>query len=152
MPPHQRNLPHGAQGTGQVQQGPLRIGEEIKALNTSILLVTQKLNAMVRYEKILGRNLVVLSKKIKELQEGRQGTSTGAASLESELAEINRRLSENAEVMARLQSDVDYVKQNYAKLEQVSEMKYVVDSINPLDFVTVKDVREIVAGKKKKGA
>ncbi len=159
MPPHQRSGPvqgQGSQGDVPRPTGPQnifsRINEDTKALNTSIQLITQKLNSMVRYEKILGRNLVVLNRKIKELQELRQGAPADS-SVEVELAEISKRLSENAEAIARLQSDVDYIKQNYAKSEEVSEMKYVIDSINPMEFVTVKDVQELVsssAGKKKK--
>ncbi len=155
MPPHQRPVP-GAGASEQPRPGApqnifSRLNEDSKALNTSIQLITQKLNSMVRYEKILGRNLVVLNKKIKDLQDARQGDSQSSPATAAELAEISKRLTQNAEAIARLQSDADYIRQNYAKSEEVSEIKYVIDSINPLEFVTVKDVQEIVgSGAKKK--
>ncbi len=159
MPPHQRAGPAQGQGGEQPRPGGpqnifSRISEDTKALNTSIQLITQKLNSMVRYEKILGRNLVVLNRKIKGLQDARQGSSAESSSAEAELAEISKRLSENAEAIARLQSDVDYIKQNYAKAEEVSEIKYVIDSINPLEFATLKDIEGLPAagGKKRKEA
>ncbi len=153
MPPHQRGGPqHGMedQRPSQPQNIFSRINDDIKALNTSIQLITQKLNAMVRYEKILGRNLVVLNKKIKELQEERHDSPRESPAIASEFADITRRLSANAEAIARLQSDVEYIKQNYAKAEEVSEMKYVVDTINPLEFVKVRDVQGLVGQQKKR--
>ena len=127
-----------------------RVYTDIKAMNTSIMVITQKLNAMVRYEKILGRNLIVLNKKLKDLEDKGIGPSVDVSGFASELGEINRRLNENAEALARIQSDLEYVKQNYAKAEDIKEIKYVVGSINPLEFVTAKDVQEIVSGAKKK--
>ena len=158
MPPHQRPTQQGGAEQPRPGAGPQnifsRINEDTKALNTSIQLITQKLNAMVRYEKILGRNLVVLNKKIKELQDAKQGESALSPAMDSELAEISKRLAQNGDAIARLQSDADYIKQNYAKAEEVSEIKYVIDSINPMEFVTVKDVQDLVSPgvKKKKDA
>ena len=156
MPPHQRAAPQGASEArpsvpqGQPQNIFSRINEDIKALNTSLQLATQKINSMVRYEKILGRNLVVLNKKVKVLQDSKQGPGEQVPQISSELAEISKRLNSNAEAIARLQSDVEYIKENYAKSEQVSEIKYVVDSINPMEFVTLKDVQNLVPQKKNK--
>ena len=40
------------------------------------------------------------------------------------------------------------IEENYAKAEEVAEMKYVVDSINPLEFVSVNEVKDLIKGKK----
>jgi len=125
-----------------------KISSDIRALNSSILVISQKIKYLVRNEKILGRNLLVLNKKIKVMQESHGETQSGnAGSFQNELAQINKRLEENAEAIAELQSDVENIKQNYAKAEQVSEIKYVIDSINPLEFATIKDMKELVGAK-----
>lgn len=163
MPPHHRRTREetdSGSGFGQEQMEPERrisgkgegvlskISSDIRALNSSILVISQKIKYLVRNEKILGRNLLVLNKKIKVMQESHGDTqSAGTGSFQNELAQINKRLEENAEAIAQLQSDVENIKQNYAKAEQVSEIKYVIDSINPLEFVTIKDMKEI-AGEK----
>jgi len=134
------------------------INADIRALNSSILVISQKLKYIVRNEKILSRNLLVLNRKLKALQgQGFQGQNIGSSSIAPELESLSKTLSSNSEAIARLQSELEYVKQNYSKAEEVQEMKYVIDSINPLEFVKLKDVEEIVSeklsgakGKKKK--
>ena len=51
-----------------------QLSSDIKAMNASILVITQKIKYIVRNEKILGRNLIILNKKIKDLRE--QGLSS----------------------------------------------------------------------------
>ena len=41
---------------------------DIKALNSSVLLLSQKMNYLVRNEKILGRNFIILNKKLKAVE------------------------------------------------------------------------------------
>jgi len=123
-----------------------RINSDIKALNSSILVISQKIKYLVRNEKILGRNLLVLNKKVKTLQGKKGGSDIDLSAIQPELAEINKKLSENTEAIAQLQSDVDNIAENYAKAEEVAEIKYVIDSINPLEFVSIKDVNELISG------
>ena len=44
-----------------------RLQQDVRSLNSSILIITQKMKYLVRNEKILGRNLIVLNKKLKAL-------------------------------------------------------------------------------------
>jgi hypothetical protein len=44
----------------------------------------------------------------------------------------------------KLESEIENIKQNYAKHETVAEMKYVVDSINPLQFATIEQVKKMI--------
>ncbi len=126
-----------------------RVNSDITALNSSILLLSQKMRFLIRNEKILGRNLIVVNKKLKEMQESRiQGSGPiDSAAFGNEFSQISSRLDEITERLVRMESEVENIRQNYAKSEQVSEIKYVVNSINPLEFATLKDVQEIVSGK-----
>ena len=153
MPAHERrggeDRPERERKLSGKSQGVIsQISSDIKALNSSILVISQKIKYLVRNEKILGRNLLVLNKKIKTLQEGRMSGSGDLSNVETELAEINNKLSANADAIAQIQSDVENIKENYAKAETVAEMKFVIDSINPLEFVSVKDVKDLMEGKK----
>ena len=158
MPPHQRHFQQEPQNagmqapqrsaTGQPQNIFSRVNSDITALNSSILLLSQKMKYLIRNEKILGRNLIVVNKKLKEVQESRgQGGTVGASTFEREFSSVSSRLDEVMERLVRMESEVENIKQNYAKSEQLSEIKYVINSINPLEFATLKDVQEIVSGK-----
>jgi len=155
LPPHQRHSKsegddgsHEKRVSGKAQNIFSRINSDIRALNSSILIISQKIKYLVRNEKILGRNLLVLNKKIKTIQAGYGSSSTDLSGIEPELAEINRKLNENAEAIARLDSEIENIKENYAKAEDVAEIKYVIDTINPLEFVSIKDVKDLMQGKK----
>jgi len=157
MPPHTRQMQNDPRQDAKKISGPAqgvfsKITDDIKALNSSILIISQKINFLVRNEKILSRNLIVINKKVKEAQEGRQqGISDSSSGSARELSEINLRLSEFSEKIARLESEIENIRQNYAKSEQVSEIKYVMDSINPLEFATIKDLQEATGSSSKKG-
>ena len=127
-----------------------RISDDIRAINSSILIISQKLKFLVRNEKILGRNLLVINKKVKDLQETRQqGVGVDTTQFEREFSLLNSSIAELNDKVASLQSEVENIKQNYAKGDQLAQMKYVVDSINPLEFATVKDLAQLRGEKKK---
>src|SRR3989338_10564642 len=87
------------------QKGPnlvASIREDIRSLGSSVLVITQKMKYLVRNEKILGRNLIVLNKKIAGLEEKlssgffSSGTGTGgdSAGLAARLDEANKKILE----------------------------------------------------------
>jgi len=124
------------------------VAADIRALNSSIMIISQKMKYLVRNEKILGRNLLVLNKKIKAIESGTSiGSGEGAGIGLSQLEEINAKLEELTKLTTELKADIDDIKNTYAKDELVKEIKYVIDSINPLEFTTFKDVEKIVEEK-----
>lgn len=126
-----------------------KINADIHALNSSVLILSQKMKYVVRNEKILGRNLVVLNKKIKSLEPeagaGETGSSGGAGWVQNELSSINSRLSQQSELLEELRMEIQSIKETFARQEELKEMKYVIDAINPLEFVTRKDLDEIMS-------
>jgi len=137
MPRPDRVVPQNA----PVQSGGIH--EDIRALNSSILLITQKIKYLVRNEKILGRNLIVLNKKIKLIEEKtvspvQQGQFSGSSSQEVE--QLKQRI-------ALLEAQIDDLRFRNATKEELRELKYVIDSINPLEFATLSQVKEIISKK-----
>ena len=159
MPPHGHSGSMGSEAPSQ-QGGPQnifsRVYTDIKAMNTSIMVITQKLNAMVRYEKILGRNLIVLNKKLRdaELSGGGSGgvSSEEFSQIRNEIANLSNTVSKQSEAISELQVGVQQIKDTFAKSEDVLEMKYVVDTIKPLEFVTRKDVMQLMGTETEKKA
>lgn len=106
--------------------------------------MTQKIKYIVRNEKILGRNLIVLNKKIKGLDEkinlNPQGQSSETNS--DEVSSLKRQIE-------LLGAQVDDLQSRLATKEDVKELKYVIDSINPLEFATLNQVKDMIDKSKK---
>ncbi len=132
------------------------IQKDIRALNASILIISQKMKYLVRNEKILGRNLLVLNKKLKELESAKGGgiSEEQLKQIRTELAELSSAIEKNSTAVADIQLGFGQIKENYAKAGELKEIKYIIDSINPLEFVTIKEIDSIIEQKlkgKKKG-
>ena len=139
MPRPDRNNTH-AQNNAPV--GGVR--EDIRALNSSILLMTQKIKYIVRNEKILGRNLIVLNKKIKTMEE--------KANMPKELGGVGANSEDIVDVRKKLemmQAQLDDISQRMVSKEELQELKYIIDSINPLEFATLSQVKEMIERSKK---
>jgi len=116
------------------------VREDIRALNSSILLITQKIKYLVRNEKILGRNLIVLNKKIRSLEEKvvNPVSSQQAGTMSSTETEALRQK------VLMLEAQVEDMRTRTATKEDFKELKFIIDSINPLEFATLSQVRDLV--------
>jgi len=127
-----------------------RLQQDVRSLNSSILIITQKMKYLVRNEKILGRNLIVLNKKIRALEEKISSGQIGSAAAGGNQEELIERLVEQEKKVAGLQARLEQLSDSAASKEELQEMHYVVDTINPLEFATIEQVKGLVAGKKVK--
>ena len=127
-----------------------KLQEDSRSLNSSLLVIAQKMKYVVRNEKILGRNLIVLNKKIRALEEKLATGQFGAGTANSEQAQelVGQKLEESAQKTAELEAKIQQLSENTASKEEVQEMHYVVDSINPLQFITLEQAKDLMAGKK----
>lgn len=116
------------------------IREDIRALNSSILLITQKIKYLVRNEKILGRNLVVLNKKIKSLEEkvvSSPRTTEESGFSSTEVEGLKRQI-------ALMEAQLGDARSRTATKEELKELKYIINSINPLEFATLTQVKDLI--------
>jgi len=152
-PDRSSNAPQGGQAQqGAPMQNPMQnsiqgapsqggIREDIRALNSSLLLVSQKIKYLVRNEKILGRNLVVLNKKIKTLEEKVVNAPTAVAGSGGANSEEVESLKQK---VLLLEAQIEDMRTRTATTEQLKELKFVIDSINPLEFTTLSQVRDLI--------
>ncbi|MGI6589463.1 MAG: hypothetical protein ACOX1V_02245 [Candidatus Iainarchaeum sp.] len=127
-----------------MQQGMPSAGgvrEDIRALNSSILLISQKMKFLARNEKILGRNLVVLNKKIKNLEDklnlAPKEESSSSSVSSKDVEDLKQRIT-------LLEAQLEDLRSRSASVENLKELKYVIDSINPLEFATLSQVRDLI--------
>jgi len=88
-----------------------------------------------------------LSKKLNILKERIGG---GSSVDKSRVQELQDQVLRMREELMRMQEDVQYIKQQLQRTltsDNVSELKYIVETVNPLEFVTYKQVGELVEKK-----
>ncbi len=132
-------------GSGNTQV-LMRLIHDVKTLDSNLRIVAQQLAQIKRNERILARNLIALNKKINELRESSGGGSVDPAALQ----EIDDKIVHMREDIMKLQEDVEFLKQQLQRTltsEDVAELKYLVETINPLEFVTYKQLGELVERK-----
>ena len=147
--PQRMDRPVHAQGS-QVNAF-MQIQGDIKALNSSVLLLSQKMQYLVRNEKILGRNLIVISKRLKEMeQQSMQGISNAAMpeNLSAQLSDFSSKIESIGQKLLETQAELSELRDKTASREMVSEIKFVIDSIHPLEFVTQKQLSDALKKKK----
>ena len=123
----------------------LKIIQDIKALDSNVRLLAQEIKTIKRNERILARNLILLNKKLNELKEEKPSSIP-----EEALKELKDAILRTREDLEKLKEDVSFLKKQLQKTltsEDVAELKYIVETVNPLEFVTYRQVGELVERK-----
>lgn len=119
------------------------INRDIRALDASILMLSQKMNYVVRNEKILSRNLIVLNKKIADI-ESRVSGGTGEGGIGtagSDAAAIQDKLDALSSTILRIEARLSGLEKaigngngtgKYATKDEMKEVKYLLDMLSPL--------------------
>jgi len=135
------------------QSNSVDVLKDVRALNSNILVISQKIQDIVRNEKILGRNLLVLNKKVKDLQVqlveiSEKGLSSKVSAVDSpELNQLKEKQIMLTNKLNEVSSSIERLNQSLARKEDIAELKYLVDTINPLEFVTFRQVEELIQKK-----
>ncbi|NYZ79659.1 hypothetical protein H0N95_00230 [Candidatus Micrarchaeota archaeon] len=131
---------------------------QLSAIDSRIRVMAQRMNIIEKNEQIIGKTLIGHNKKLKEIEAGGvpSGGSPAASSLDvSELrlidAEVKKTQAEINSLVGTLKDEVLREKELMDKMrEEINEMKYVLDNINPVSYVTVDQVSELIDEKLRK--
>lgn len=125
------------------------LNRDLKALNASVLVITQKIKYLVRNEKILGRNLIVINKRVRDIQT--QVGSSEAHGVSDEvrtaLQDLQKQVGALSQRLVEVEAKVDDAVSRSAKEEEVKELKYVIDNLNPLHLLTYDQAQEMMEKK-----
>ncbi|MCX8190455.1 MAG: hypothetical protein N3F05_04490 [Candidatus Diapherotrites archaeon] len=127
----------------------MQIMEDVKALNSAVSLISQKMRHIARNEKILGRNIIVLNKKIKEIAESGANQAI-PESLIKRIEDIEKNLDDTNKKIEEINVVVAHLRKEFVSHGEFNELKQIVDAINPLELVTIDQVKEIVGQSQKK--
>jgi len=115
--------------------------QDIKALQSSILVLSEKIKYLVHNEKILSRNILILNKKVAAKADS-TGNSAGFNS--EQMQQILTEIKEIKSKIRNIESSLEMFSKRYAKAEELKEMKYIIDNINPLEYTTVSQVKTLI--------
>jgi len=113
--------------------------KDIKALQSSILVLSQKIKYLVHNEKILGRNILILNKKIPT-----SGFNASGSASSTQVNEILTKLDSLETRVKSIESNLELFTKRFARAEDIKEMKYIIDNINPLEYVTVEQAKKLI--------
>ena len=122
-----------------------KLAESVKALDASVRMLNQQIKIIKRNEKILARSIINLNRKVNAL-----ASQKGGSVDETKIKELSDRIEKLQRAVDQLLEDVTYLKsqlKNTLTSEDVAELKYIVETINPLEFVTYDQVGELVEKK-----
>ena len=103
---------------------------DLRSLDSKLGLIAQKLRTMEKNEEVIGRTLIALNARLKKLEE--QASSGGFSAIPG-----NRPSTASAGELER----------KFATKQELTELRYVLDTINPLEFATISQVRELLEEK-----
>ena len=121
----------------------MQLREDVKAMNSAISILSQKMRHLTRNEKILGRNLIVLNKKIKKLSEAGESKEIPKSVLENFEA-LKKEVQDSNKKIDELNMVISNLSRKFVTSEELKELRYIIDSINPMELATVDQVKEIV--------
>ena len=107
---------------------------DFHTLDSKITLIAQKLRSIEKNEEVIGRTIVVHNEKLRDME-----ASKGSSAVSGEVSALSSNLSE------QVSKDLREMKDKLKTLEdELKEMRYVLDSINPLEFVKTDQIRDLV--------
>ena len=103
---------------------------EIHALSSKMQVVAQRMKIIEKNEQIIGKTLISHNRALKELE---RRIGAGAAGPVTSATE------------GVTSGDLETLKADIAMLqEEIKELKYVIEQINPVAYVTVDEVSDLV--------
>ncbi|MBI1973736.1 hypothetical protein HYS54_02890 [Candidatus Micrarchaeota archaeon] len=124
---------------------------ELRALESKVQIIAQRMNVIERNEQIIGRTLISHNKTLKEIESGiverpAGGVIGGEGSQQEELALIEKSVSETEDILSKLKEQVDSNTRSIDEVKQaVAELKFLFDSLNPAELVTADQLKEFLA-------
>lgn len=122
---------------------------ELHALDSKMKVVAQRMKIIEKNEQIIGKTLISHNKKLKELEKMagvRAPTpSAGANELRGLIDEFKKTSVDVHNSVEKLKIEIQKNKDLIKKIQSdISEMKYVLDTINPVAYVTEDQVEDLI--------
>lgn len=111
---------------------------ELHTLDSKISLIAQKIRMIEKNEEVIGRTIVLHNEKLRTI-EGAQASSQGSEGAAQQAVNAGSQAD-----IAELKRQVASMREQGATKKEVAELNYTLNSINPLEFITVGQARQII--------
>ena len=123
---------------------------EMHALDSKMRIVAQRMKIIEKNERIIGKTLISHNKKMKELEKSVSGGVS--ISGRGDMGEIRAVIDDFKKISVDVHNTVENLREDIQHnkdvindvLEDLSEMRYILDQINPLEYVTADQVSELI--------
>lgn len=130
---------------------------DVQAIMSQVSQLAQVIQIIQNNQRLLGNTLVSLGGRmdsltgeIKKLKDGSSGNGgVQAEAVTRDLNSFNRELSSLRQSYNEVSDKLAQLSDHFASREDVAEIKYVINAINPLEYATVKQVEMLVERKVK---
>ncbi len=133
------------------------IPDRVKSLESKIKLMNQKLKNIEKNNKVVGKTVISQKKNLEDLEDqvSKGGGGVSEADVDQIKEEIKESVSEGGEVspkeMKRINEKLEDLEKKVSDLQSsVSEAQYILDTVNPMEYVTMDQVKDIVDRRIKK--
>lgn len=131
---------------------------ELQALDSKMRVVAQRMKIIEKNEQIIGKTLISHNKKLKELEDAMGGGAPRTIGEQPDMEQVRSLVDEFKKTSIDVKNTIESLRKEVKKSwetidkikEELTEMKYVLDTINPAAYVTVEQVKEIIDEKMKR--
>ena len=110
------------------KEGIDAIKNDMRTLDSKMGLVAERIRMIEKNQEVIGRTLVSLNEKMRKIGEGGGGGGKGVGS----------------EALDEIKKTVDKLEKNAATKAELNELRYILDTINPLEYASIDQVKELV--------
>jgi len=135
---------------------PQALMAEIHALDSKIHVLAQRMMIIEKNEQVISKTIISHNHLLKTLEQNVGQFHAGAESSEKEeeaglvksVESLSNDVKSMKDALGELAKEVGYLGRNVDSLKaQVNEAKYVLESVNPLEYVKINDVGDLVEDK-----
>lgn len=119
-----------------------QISSAIKSLDTQLKMIAQEIKTIKSNERIMGQTIVALNNKTKDLERKIGELQLSTPTITAEGGEAKPQI--NMAPLEDIKNEIELLKKNIVNRSEVDQIKYTLDLINPLQYVTASDVEDII--------
>jgi polyhydroxyalkanoate synthesis regulator phasin len=123
------------------------LAANVNSFDAKLRIIAQRIKAIENNEEIIGRTIVMHNERIKEIEQRSAGAAPVRSAASGDALEALQMLKRDTDA---LRSELERLRAEAVRKEEFAEVKYVVDTINPLEYVTAEQVAKIVDERVKK--
>ncbi len=135
------------------QGQPMNVAVTVHILDSKLRLLAQRIKVIENNIQVIARTIVNHNKQLKEL-EGK--VSGGGVNKEEIVQEVLQRVGSSGgsgippEQLAKIEEDISAIRDDLARVKaKVSQLEYIINSINTMNFVTMDQLKEALDNLKK---